>query len=195
MHITFLGQVLRRSSIQKLPYNFIRFIYRKFIKFRNVNVDWFDLDPRIILHIEKSDFLCTFIDAEAVIATSAFTAEVVNTLSAKKGTKFHLIQGDERYFRDGKDTEQAWKAPTTKIAISTFLQGTVEESSHQKVFVVPNFIDAATFSLQLPIENRKPVISMLYHTQKSKGSGYGIEALKIISREIKDPQFSSQVQR
>lgn len=189
VHITFLGQPIFEKVSKKSLYNIIRFLYRKFIKFFCRRVKWFDLNANIKLHIEKSDLLNNYVDADAVIATSSLTAHVVNRLPETKGVKFHFIQADERSFNVDNQTEVAWSYPTIKITVSSFLKGIVHEATGQHVYYVSNFVDQKEFFLIKPISERRHVISMLVHEQENKGTRYGLQALSRVAEKIPDVEI------
>ena len=159
-----------------------RFIYHKFLKNRNKKITWFKIDPRIHLYFEKSTLASTFHSGDAVFATAASTAKLVDRLSPRHGKHFYFIQHDESTFEPDYDTHNTWKLNMKKIAVATWIKQRIEKQTQSNVTLVPNFVNQQSFGIDNDVAHRHPVISMLYNTQSIKGTKYGMEALDIIKK-------------
>ncbi|SYW14872.1 glycosyltransferase family 4 protein [Oenococcus oeni] len=165
----------------------IRFIYHKIIKYVPRKINWFPLDKRIRLVVEKTPIKKTFVNADIVIATASSTAPVVLALPRSKGSKFYFLQHDESTFPVDHNTVKTWGMGLHLIAVANWIKQRVQNHYPDlEVDIVPNFVDFNTFQLTQPIEQRKRVISMLIHTDPVKGTKYGIEALRWIQTKYPD---------
>lgn len=182
--ISFIGQEIMSTFGWKTPYLLTRFLFRKFLKFRNRPIEWFEFHKDIKFKIEQTDVLSSFVKADVIMATSAKTAKIVNKLSPKHGRKFYFIQGDERFYGTKNSAEETWFYSMKKIAVSSSLRQILHDVTGESIAYVPNFIDTAEFGLDQSINSREQIVSMLVHSQKIKGTKYGLEALKIVSKRI-----------
>ncbi|PHY41646.1 hypothetical protein CS315_10495 [Lactiplantibacillus plantarum] len=82
---------------------------------------------------------------------------------------------------------QAWKLPYKKIVISTWLYNKVKKYD-SNVYLVRNYVDTNDFFVTVPIESRSHIVSLIQHPNPSKGTIVGIEALKIVKKNIPDLQ-------
>ncbi|OIL68619.1 hypothetical protein ATW69_09655 [Oenococcus oeni] len=165
-------------------YQLLRMSYHKFLKYRKSELHWFNFEKGIKIIVEKTPLKATFPDSDVIFATAASTARIVNELPSRKGIHFYFIQHDESTFDIDYDTVESWKMDMHLMAISSWIKKRVESVSKNKVVVIPNFIDTGKFGIDIPISNRKTVISMLYNTQTVKGCKYGIDALFLIKKKF-----------
>jgi glycosyltransferase involved in cell wall biosynthesis len=72
----------------------------------------------------------------------------------------------------------------TKIVISKWLLNYAHQIN-QKVWYIPNGLDFDKFSIDVPVEERNPAnILMMFHSDKVKGSEYGLRALNDLKKEM-----------
>jgi glycosyltransferase involved in cell wall biosynthesis len=153
-------------------------------------VPWMQVDPQV-RQLLVPDLRPQFIpDADAVVATFFRTAPYVHDLPASRGRKYYLIQHYETWAGSKEDVEATWRLPMHKIVISLWLRdiandlGVLDQTTH-----IPNGIDLSGLSITQPIEARAARAAMLYHKNEMKGSTEGIEALKLVKKQI--PEFGA----
>lgn len=101
-------------------------------------------------------------DADVVVATSWETAGPVAALSARKGTKFALIQHFEDWSAPDLATlEASWQLPLHKVVIAKWLQAKAAELGLQDVTYCPNGLEHDHFFLEQPVEDRRPAVTFL----------------------------------
>ena len=173
---------------EQTPKKFNRKILRKllFIKdlFFNPNFDWQFIDKRVKMIYLNEPTNKNVPNADFVFATSWETAEYVNSYSDIKGEKIYLIQDYEIFSGTEERIDNTWKFPMKKIFISKWLykKGLKMNLNPKDMIHIPNGIDYEKYSLIKNIEDRKPMIAMLYNKSNRKGAVYGIEALKITKK-------------
>ncbi|MFT8703221.1 MAG: glycosyltransferase family 4 protein [Oenococcus oeni] len=164
------------------PFQLLRFVYHKFIKYHKAKIEWYDLDPKIKTILEKTPLKSTFPNADIIIATAASTAQVVDSLPRSKGRHFYFVQHDESTFDIDYNTIDTWSLDMHIMTIATWIKKRIEKVSKKSIDIVPNFIDAESFGLDVSPEQRSPVLSMLYNPQAVKGFSYGVAALEEIKK-------------
>ena len=147
-------------------------------------ISWFELDKNINIRFALPyNFL--FPKADIIFATGWEPAFTVNYLSEKKGSKFYLIQHDEKVFGPEKLVKTTWNfKKLKKIAIASWLQNLISSTTHSPVSLVKNFVNSDIFFVTTPIKDRRCIVSMLYHDNPAKGSQDGIEVLKKVKNRI-----------
>lgn len=126
-------------------------------------------------------------DADAVIATTWFTAEWLATYPEAKGRKFYFIQSYEIWDGPKERVDATWKLPFTKIVISNWLKKIGEEQFHEKIlgpFHLP--VDPQLFH---PVEKPRKHglrVGMLYSSLPLKGFADGLKAFEIARQEVQD---------
>ncbi|MGU3291432.1 glycosyltransferase family 4 protein [Williamsia sp. M5A3_1d] len=126
-------------------------------------------------------------DADATIATAAWTAEFVSALPRTAGGKFYLIQHYEDWWKYVDDT---WRLPLTRLVISRWLQRKGSELGVDSVRL-PNAIDLDEFPPGPPIAERPPMVCALVSDVGWKRTDLVIEVL-IGLRETR-PDVSAHV--
>jgi glycosyltransferase involved in cell wall biosynthesis len=125
-------------------------------------------------------------DGDVVLATAWATAEWVVDYPAEKGEKFYLIQSWETWSGPEDRVRATWKTTLRKIVVARWLRDMARELGVECCYI-PNGIDFQQFGLDQPPENRNPNHAMmLYHTHPVKGSAFGLEALKLVKKELPD---------
>lgn len=148
-------------------------------------ITWFKLDDRIHLYfnvILKKEIP----KADVVVATAVQTANYVDKLDVMFGRKFYFIQNYETWAYPKEFVNNTFALSMTKIVISKWLNDLVSKYSKNKVYVVPNFINEDIFYLSQKIDDRKNIISMMYHTLPEKNVSFGFEVLKQVKYRIPD---------
>jgi glycosyltransferase involved in cell wall biosynthesis len=127
-------------------------------------------------------------DADATIYTWWELGFEVSKLSNAKGIKVNLIQGYETWKGNVEKLHQSYNLPGIQnIVIATYLKDIVAQHTSKPAFLLYNAIDTSVFKIKTGIENRNvATVCMLYHKEAIKGSIYGIEALKLVKKEIPD---------
>ncbi len=165
----------------------IRYIYHKSIKYFPKKINWFSLDNRVRLIIDKTPIKITFPNADVIVATSSLTAKIVFSLSKSKGEKFYFLQHDESTFSVDHDTISTWGYGFHLMAVAKWIKERVHKYYPEtKVDLIPNFVNFGSFKLINKISDRKDVVSMLVHPDPIKGTEYGLKALKIIKKRFPD---------
>jgi len=120
-------------------------------------------------------------NADAVFATAWQTAEYAMEYPPGKGRKFYLIQSYETWSGPQEKVDATWRAPLQKVVIARWLyeKGLEMGVSPQQMKHIPNGIDLNKYRLVNAIEDRPKRVTMLYHTEKLKGSEDGIKALML----------------
>lgn len=149
-------------------------------------VTWFNLNSKIKIRygvISPSEI----IDGDIVIATAAPTAFFVNKLPNKKGKKFYFIQNFENWwFHNESRLLDSYRLGMHNIVISKDLMKKVKFASGIEPSYLPNFYDRHEFYLENSIENRRNVVSLLSHKQKTKRTDFGLEVLAEVKKKIPD---------
>jgi glycosyltransferase involved in cell wall biosynthesis len=117
-------------------------------------------------------------DADVVIATWWETAEWVARLSASKGAKAYLIQGDEACFFDDPAWQErvaaTWRLPLRKMAVAQWLVELAKSRCPgHEVCVVPNAVDTGHFTAPPRGKQARPTIGMV----SSPFSGKGVDVM------------------
>lgn len=167
----------------RLPY-IIRLILARIEGFkRDV---WFDFVPSVEMSYIPSVKEKYIPDADIIIATWWATVLEVGKLTGKKGRKINLIQG----FEDWEGNEDLlFKSydikDTVNIVVASYLKGIVSKHTQNKIELIENGIDSTKFYLRENIVSRNPSsVAMTYSIQEIKGSKYGLEALKLVKKQI-----------
>lgn len=159
-------------DIIKLP---LRYLLTK------LPIQWFDLNNKVkrklIISYKKIQNSDINIITASPLATSIFE-KCKNT-----NIHFHLIQDYEKWCLNDEELYNVFKLPTKKVVVSKWLYDIVSIYD-TTVETVSNGINFDDFYITTPIEDRKMVISMLYHTDKRKGVDRGIEIIKRLKEEL-----------
>ncbi|GEL15448.1 glycosyltransferase family 4 protein [Pediococcus cellicola] len=147
-------------------------------------IPWYTFKHRVNLNFKLNFKPSQVTNGDCVIATAWFTAPYVNTLSKFKKAKFYFVQHYEIWDGAKSLVDATWKLPMHKIVIASWLKDIAAQMGEKAEFI-PNFVDD-DIRLTNPIEQRKPTISMLYHTNEWKGTQDGLKAITSIHR--KDPK-------
>lgn len=125
-------------------------------------------------------------DADAVIATWWETAEWVNALPPRKGTKIYFLQGLETL--EGQPAErvkQTWTFPMHKIVVSEWLAGIARETyGDTDVSIVPNSVDLSLFHAQPRGKQIVGTVGFIYTFLPYKGCDTIAEAVALARRAI-----------
>lgn len=115
---------------------------------------------------------------DAILATSWETAESVAEYPPDRGHKFYLVQHVEDWSAPLERIKQTWHLPLRKIAISRWLQVTIEKTGEEAVFI-PNGLDSQEFGIDISPEQRSPQrLVMPWSEMDWKGSRDGLNAVK-----------------
>lgn len=167
----------------RLPY-IIRLILAKIEKFNRNG--WFDFVPSVKMSYVPSVKEKYVPDADIIISTWWATVLEVGKLTDKKGRKINLIQG----FEDWEGHENLlFKSydikDTINIVVAGYLKKIVSKHTQNRIELIENGIDSTRFYLKNEIASRNPsTVAMTYSIQEIKGSKYGLEALKIVKKQI-----------
>lgn len=143
-------------------------------------VQWARIDPRVHLLYVSDLSARNLPDADVVIATWWSTAEATLALPARKGRRYHLIQGYEVWHGEEDRVHAAWRAPLHKIFIARWLRDRALELGVEPSLtsVIPNAIDPQVFRVLRPVEEREPMVAMLYASPPPKGAVPGLRILE-----------------
>lgn len=187
VHITYVERLFKSPYVPKFKRKVI-LLRNKLIKRGKSSVTWFKLDGRIKMHYNCIS-IQDIVNADAVIATAAPTANWVFDLSSDKGNKFYFIQNLENWwFNDDKDLYNTYKLGLNNIVISKDLERIVRKYSGKTPAYVPNFVDTSEFYLKYPVNNRENVVSLLNHVQITKRTKFGLEILDEVRKKVPDLQ-------
>lgn len=150
------------------------------------SVQWARPDPRIRMMYVPEITGAHVPDAEAVIATWWSTAEAALTLPARKGARYHLIQGYETWNGAEDRVHAAWRAPLHKVFIARWLQQRAIELGvpAEMTTHIPIAIDLDVFRVLRPVENRPTRVAMLYSAEPYKGGSVGVDILRGVKRHV-----------
>lgn len=163
-----------------------KIIYTKWMPSPPSFIDWQHIDPRVEMRYVPYLNEKFIPDNDAIIATAWHTAEMVNSLSNRKGKKFYFIQGYETWSGPEDRVHRTWLYPMKKIVISSWLKQIGEKLGAEDITLVPNAIDHNKYFKINEVSNRPKRIAMLYHKGKWKGSTDGIRALELVKQQIPD---------
>ncbi len=119
-------------------------------------------------------------DADVVIATWWETAEWVNRLSPRKGSKAYLIQHDESLFENQPADRVAatWQMPLHKITISKWLTELAGvRCGDEVVSHMPNSVDTNQFHAAPRGRQTRPTVGFLYNPTPFKGYTQAVEVI------------------
>lgn len=143
-------------------------------------MQWARIDPRVQLSYVSDLSARNVPDADVVIATWWSTAESALALPARKGRRYHLIQGYEVWHGEEDRVLAAWRAPLHKIFIARWLRDRALELgvAPSMTSLIPNAIDPDVFRVLRPVAEREPRVAMLYATAPPKGAVPGLRILE-----------------
>ena len=178
VHPQKMRQYVYDGSLNKL-------IRRKAGIIRNIlfrpRIKWQEIDSRVhMLYVpELTPIYIT--NGDVIFATAWQTAEYAMEYPPGKGRKFYLIQDYETWSGPQEKVDATWRAPLQKVVIARWLyeKGLEIGVPPQQMKHIPNGIDLKKFRLINAIEDRSKRVTMLYHTDKRKGSEDGIKALML----------------
>ena len=143
------------------------------------HLDGLHLDHRVLDHQRPvTDFDVP--DADVVIATWWETAEWVNALSDRKGTKIYFIQHHEVHeYLPVERCRATYRLPLHKIVIAKWLQNVMsEEYGDADVDLVPNSVDHNQFFSGARGKQLVPTVGFLYSPSNYKGLDVTVQAIK-----------------
>jgi hypothetical protein len=150
---------------------------------------WVRIDPRVkMLSITKPDS-GLIPDADAIFASTWYTAELVLSYPEWKGKKFYLIQHYETWDGPKERVDGAWRAPLKKVVIAQWLfeLGLSLGCPESEMAYIPNGLDHTMFRLCNPITGRGKRLAMAYFPWLAwKGSAEGLAAIEIAKRKYPD---------
>lgn len=173
--------VIRPFRKQRTPVWLRMLIWR----LRKNKVAWFPLDKAIRQEIvpEASDRYIR--DADATISTWWQMAYALTELGTSKGFKCNFIQDYELWTGQEERVHASYKLPVKHVVIAKYLQDIVEKESSIRPPLVNTPIDTSRFVMEKPASERTPAsVIMMYSEEPRKGSMYGIEALKLVKKNI-----------
>lgn len=146
-------------------------------------VKWMPLHPAIHSRLVwnysqlKSEKDCVYVTT-AIQTVAPFLR---SGISPEKAAYF--IQGYENWFVADDDVKASYRAGMQNVVIAKWLHQIIKDAGADAVFI-PNGFDPQKFYLSTPVNKRTPKsVLMLHHTQKEKGSKYGIETLQILKEK------------
>ncbi|MCT3393069.1 glycosyltransferase family 4 protein [Lentilactobacillus hilgardii] len=143
------------------------------------NINWFDFNSKVKLIFSVWGRSTDIPNADVIIATAWQTATLVFNLPTVKGKKFYFIQHYEIQHGHKDEVDETWKLPMVKIVVATWLNG-VGRRLGVRSEIVRNFVDTTEYYVNNKFTDRNASISMLYHSEKWKGSEEGIEVINRI---------------
>ncbi len=139
---------------------------------------WFRLRPSIRVHWRPTLSNRWAISADAVIATSVRTAEMIAHWPATAGKKFYFVQGYETWDFSRERVEQSWQLPLRKFAVSQWLCDLAAEAGSTALHH-RNSVDLQGFGLDEPVESRDPnTLLWPHHPLVQKGSSDVLAAME-----------------
>lgn len=162
------------------------FHWEKYEKIKKIQkkVTWFQINQKVKIktgfHLPKSFGL----NDNCIIAFDYGIALYLHSHFPYLQKKIiHFIQADERVYDNKFVVEKAWKLPTTKIVVSTWLK-TLLSQYCSSVYLVPNFLEEKKFFLEKPVELRDKVVCLINHPNPSKGTAEGLKVIKMAKEKI-----------
>jgi glycosyltransferase involved in cell wall biosynthesis len=151
---------------------------------------WFRLDRRIRAALIDPAHPASLPSAEATVAIGWRSAEFLRDAPARIGRPFYLIQG---YAGDNSPQadriQAAWRLPSRKMVISSWLEQKVHEicGPEEAVVRIPLGMDLHAFGIRVPPESRaQNTIALLHHPDPTKGTADGLAALEIARQSAPD---------
>ncbi len=146
--------------------------------------DWQHIDPRVVMRLIPRPEARYLDDADVVFATSwAMAADVIG-YPASKGEKVYFYQHYETWSGPKEAVDATWRMPFHKLVISKWLLEIGESLGADAMTLIPDGIDLDLFRLTRPMENRGPLVTMMYSHQTWKGGADGLAALEMVKRQI-----------
>ena len=171
--LTCLGHVVKVVSTPRAPAP-LKERVRRFIRGQGKmhtlsHFDGLDVDHHIIESfrpIVDSDVP----DADAIVATWWETAEWVNRMNKRKGSKFYFVQHHEIFdYLPIERCKATYKMPLRKIVVSKWLQDVLRENYNEDSDIVPNSINRSLFFSQDRQKQDLPTVGFLYAPMPDKG--------------------------
>jgi glycosyltransferase involved in cell wall biosynthesis len=149
--------------------------------FRPPRVGWHRIDPRVDMRYVRSLDARSVPDGDVVVATAWQTAECMAGLPARKGAHVYLIQHHEVWSGDEARVNTTWRLPCQKIVIARWLHelGRQMGIPEDEMLHIPNGIDHSLYRVTTPIEDRPPLVAMMYSPLGWKRAADGIRALEM----------------
>lgn len=149
-------------------------------------VPWFEIHPAVNLLLVP-DLREQFIpEADVILATAYKTAFHVAGYTAKKGSKYYLIQSYETWQGAEAEVRASWRLPLQKIVIARWLLDIAQELGEvERTAYIPIGLDLAQFKITQPIKQRlRPRVAMLAHPHENKGLQDGLQALQMVKAKL-----------
>lgn len=122
--------------------------------------------------------------ADAVVATSWWTAFYVAGWGARKGEKFQLLQHVEDWDVSKGAIAESLRLPIHKLVISRWLEDVVREVAGQDSSYVPNAIDLSRFGVAAPVADRPVDVTFMTHHLPWKRTDLAVEAVSRLRRDL-----------
>ncbi|HZY80862.1 MAG TPA: glycosyltransferase family 4 protein [Cyclobacteriaceae bacterium] len=180
--VTIYYSIRRPFKKQKTPV-WLRLLISKLRKGKVAS--WFALDPSISQEIipEVSDRHIR--DADASMCTWWQMAYAINELGPSKGFKVNFIQDYELWTGQEERVHESYKLPVQHVVIAKYLQDIVEKFGGVRPPLVNTPIDTSHFRMiKGASERSSQSVIMMYSEEPRKGTQYGIEALRILKKEV-----------
>lgn len=149
-------------------------------------VPWFEIHPEVKLLLTP-DLREQFIpEADVILATAYKTAFHIAGYTAKKGSKYYLIQSYETWQGAEAEVRASWRLPLQKIVIAHWLLDLARELGElERTTYIPIGLDLAQFKIIQPIKQRlRPRVAMLAHPHENKGMQDGLQALQMVKAKL-----------
>lgn len=142
--------------------------------------------PYCLINKERPIFEADVPDADIVIATWWTTAEWINRLSPKKGTKVYFVQHHEVFDYLPQDQVAAtYRLPFHKIVVTRWLQKLMEELyGDSTASMVPNSVNCKQFYALIRTRQQRPTVGTLYDQTRWKGGDIVMAACTLAAQTL-----------
>jgi glycosyltransferase involved in cell wall biosynthesis len=123
--------------------------------------------------------------ADAIVATTMQTAEILNDYPDEKGKKFFFIQHKEGLYHGSEELEKrTFGYPMHKIVVSSWLNEIINKEYGSDADLLLNPVDLSQYH---PVKRTAPAdeirILMLHHTYEWKGTSEGAEIVNELKKK------------
>jgi glycosyltransferase involved in cell wall biosynthesis len=149
-------------------------------------VRWMDLDDRIeMLFVSRLDDATVLPPADLRIATFWRTTRFLTQWRGDDAPFMQLLQAYEAWAAPAEAVDALWRLPIHSAVVSTSLRRRALDLGvpEDRVHLVPNGIDTATYAVRTPVAARPPCVAVLAHPAPVKGQAEAIEVLRRVHAE------------
>ena len=144
-------------------------------------IRWMEVDERVRLaYVPRLDDTAALPPADLRVATFWRTTEFLSRREHDATPFMQLLQAYEVWAAPAETVDALWRLPVHSAVVSSSLHRRALDLGlpAERVHLVPNGIDTATYAVTKPIEGRPPCVVVLAHPAPVKGQAESIEVLR-----------------